>query len=73
LSSSRPTASPRTQDLDIPDPMPGETPTYPSEKDGYYAVPVTTGLSDNYNVEIKEGLEGGENIFVNYYVTQAWG
>ena len=60
-------------DLDIPDPMPGETPTYPSEKDGYYAVPVTTGLSDNYNVEIKEGLEGGENIFVNYYVTQAWG
>jgi len=60
-------------DLDIPELMPGETPTYPTEADGYYAVPVTTGLNDNYNVEIKEGLQGGEEIFVNYYVTQAWG
>ena len=60
-------------ELDIPEPMPGETPTYPSEKDGYYAVPVETGLSDNYNVEVKSGLAGGETIFVNYYVTQAWG
>ena len=60
-------------ELDIPEPMPGETPSYPSEADGYYAVPVTTGLSDNYNVEIKEGLAGGETIFVNYYVQQAWG
>lgn len=60
-------------DLDIPEPMPGETPTYPTEKDGYYAVPVETGLSDNYNVEIKSGLTGGETVFVNYFVTQAWG
>lgn len=60
-------------DLDIPELMPGETPTYPTEKDGYYAVPVEIGLSDNYNVEIKSGLEGGETIFVNYFVTQAWG
>ena len=60
-------------ELDIPELMPGETPTYPSEKDGYYAVPVETGLSDNYNVEVKSGLAGGETIFVNYYVTQAWG
>lgn len=60
-------------DIDIPELMPGETPTYPSQDDGYYAVPVETGLSDNYNVEIKSGLEGGETIFVNYFVTQAWG
>lgn len=60
-------------ELDIPKPMPGETPTYPTQEDGYYAVPVETGLSDNYNVEIKSGLEGGETIFVNYFVTQAWG
>lgn len=60
-------------DVDIPETMPGQTPTYPSEADGYYAVPVTTGLSDSYSVEITEGLQGGETIFVNYYVTQAWG
>lgn len=52
---------------------PGATPQYPSEKDGFYPVPVITGLSDNYNVEIKEGLQGDEEVFVNYYVTQAWG
>ena len=60
-------------DIDIPELMPGETPTYPTEKDGFYPVPVETGLSDNYNVEITSGLEGGENVFVNYYVEQAWG
>lgn len=60
-------------DLDLPETMPGETPTYPSEADGYYPVEVKTGLSDNYNVEITEGLDGGETIFVNYYVEQAWG
>ncbi|NLF34360.1 MAG: HlyD family efflux transporter periplasmic adaptor subunit, partial [Clostridiales bacterium] len=60
-------------EIDIPEPMPGETPMYPSQKEGYFPVPVTTGLSDNYSVEIKEGLEGGEEVFVNYYVTQAWG
>ena len=60
-------------DIDIPELMPGETPTYPTEKDGFYPVKVETGLSDNYNVEITSGLEGGENVFVNYYVEQAWG
>lgn len=60
-------------DVPIPELMPGETPTYPSQEDGYYAVPVETGLSDNYNVEIKSGLKGGETIFVNYFVQQAWG
>lgn len=60
-------------ELDIPEPMPGETPQYPSDKDGYYPVPVETGLSDNYNVEIKSGLNGDEEVFVNFYVEQAWG
>ena len=62
-------------ELDIPEAEPGQTPTYPTEADGYYPVPVTTGLSDNYNVEIKEGLQGGETVFVNYYVEQgsSWG
>lgn len=62
-----------TVDIDLPETMPGETPTYPSEDEGYYPVEVKTGINDNYNVEIKEGLEGGETIFVNYYVQQAWG
>lgn len=60
-------------DLDIPETMPGETPQYPSEKDGYYPVAVETGLSDNYNVEIKSGLNGDEEVFVNYYVESSWG
>ena len=62
-------------ELDIPEVEPGQTPTYPTPEDGYYPVPVTTGLSDNYNVEIKEGLQGGEEVFVNYYVDQgsSWG
>jgi len=60
-------------ELDIPELMPGEVPQYPSDKDGYYPVPVETGLSDNYNVEIKSGLEGSEEVFVNFYVEQAWG
>ena len=59
--------------IDIPPTEPGATPLYPSESEGFYPVPVTTGLSDNYNVEIKEGLTGDEEAFVNYYVEQAWG
>ena len=60
-------------DLEIPEPMPGETPQYPSPEDGYYPVKVETGLSDNYNVEIKSGLNGDETVFVNYLVTSAYG
>lgn len=52
---------------------PNTPPTYPTEKDGYYPVPVVTGLSDSYSVEITEGLAGGETVFVNYLVEQAWG
>ncbi len=62
-----------TVDIDIPELAPGETPKYPTEADGYYPVPVETGLSDGYNVEIKSGLEGGETVFVSYIMTQAYG
>ena len=34
---------------------------------------VETGLSDNYNVEIKSGLNGDEEVFVNFLVEQAYG
>ena len=60
-------------ELDIPPVGPGETPTYPSQEDGYYPVPVTTGLSDNYNVEITSGLVGGEELFISYIVENSWG
>lgn len=62
-------------EVEMPQADPNAAPTYPSEKDGYYAVPVVTGLSDNYNVEIKEGLMGGETVFVNFLVESAssWG
>lgn len=60
-------------DLEIPEAMPGETPKYPSPEDGYYPVKVETGLSDNYNVEIKSGLNGDEEVFVNFLVEQAYG
>ncbi len=59
-----------TVDIDIPPADPGSTPMYPSESDGFYPVPVTTGLSDNYNVEITSGLTGGETVFMNYYVNR---
>ena len=60
-------------DLDIPETSPGETPLYPSPADGFYPVRVETGLSDSYNVEIKSGLQGDEEVFVQYLVEYAWG
>lgn len=38
--------------------------------EGYYAVPVTTGLSDTYNIEITEGLQEGDMVFTNYVTDQ---
>lgn len=38
--------------------------------DGYYAVPVTTGLSDTYNIEITSGLQEGDMVFTNYETQQ---
>jgi len=34
--------------------------------EGYYAVPVTVGLSDNTSAEIIEGVEEGAEVFVQY-------
>ena len=34
--------------------------------EGYYAVPVTVGLSDNTSAEIIEGVEEGTEVFVQY-------
>ena len=59
--------------IDIPPTEPGATPLYPSESEGFYPVPGPTGLSGNYNGESLEGLTGAEDVFVNYYVEQAWG
>jgi hypothetical protein len=30
---------------------------------GFYAVPVTVGISDNFNVEILDGVEDGAEVF----------
>ena len=60
-------------DLEIPEPEPGQPPMYPSPEDGFYPVKVETGLNDDYNVEIKSGLSGDEEVFVNYLVESAYG
>jgi len=39
--------------------------------DGYYAVPVSTGLSDTYNIEITEGLNDDDVVFTNYETEQS--
>ncbi|MPN30736.1 hypothetical protein SDC9_178207 [bioreactor metagenome] len=43
--------------------------------EGYYAVPVVTGLSDTYSIEITEGLQEGDTVFTNYETQQSnsWG
>lgn len=41
--------------------------------DGYWAVPVEIGISDNYNVEIKSGVEEGTEVFTQIQSMNAWG
>lgn len=41
--------------------------------DGFWAVPVEIGISDNYNVEIKSGVEEGTEVFTQIQTTEAWG
>ena len=60
-------------DLDIPEPEPGQDPTYPSPEDGFWPVKVETGINDPYNVEIKSGLNGDETVFVSYLVESSYG
>lgn len=38
----------------------------PTSADGFWPVPVTTGLSDVYNCEITEGLEAGTTVFTGW-------
>ncbi len=62
-----------TVDADLPESAPGDTSLqYPTEKDGYYPVPVETGLSDRYNVEITSGLNEGDVVFNSYVMTTAY-
>lgn len=40
--------------------------------DGYWAVPVEIGISDNYNVEIRSGVEEGTEVFTQMQSMYGW-
>ena len=47
-----------------------------TEKDHYYPVAVVTGISDAKAVEIKSGIQDGDQVFINYTVSESsssWG
>jgi len=52
-----------------------DLPTWPDDvpSDGFYAVPVETGISDDNNIEIKSGVEEGTTVFTAKQVTNSWG
>lgn len=56
-------------ELELPAVESGQTRRFPSEEEGYYPVIVATGLSDAQVVEIVSGVEAGDEVFVNYTVT----
>lgn len=56
-------------ELDLPTVEPGQKKQFPTEEDGFYPVIVETGLSDAQNVEITSGVEAGDEVFVNFTVT----
>ena len=39
--------------------------------EGFYAVPVTVGLSDQTSAEIIEGVQEGDEVFVQFMTNQA--
>ena len=41
--------------------------------EGYWPVPVEIGIQDNYNVEIKSGVEEGTVVFTQMQSANAWG
>lgn len=41
--------------------------------EGYWPVPVEIGISDDYNVEIKSGVEEGTVVFTQVQTTNSWG
>ena len=48
--------------------------TVPVEEvpEGFYAIPVETGISDNYNVEIISGVEEGMEVFTTVQKENSW-
>ena len=40
---------------------------------GFWAVPVEIGISDNFHVEIKSGVEEGDEVFTQMQTMEAWG
>ena len=40
---------------------------------GFWPVPVEIGISDDYNVEIKSGVEEGTTVFTAVQTTNSWG
>ena len=40
---------------------------------GFYPVPVEIGISDDYNVEIKSGVEEGTTVFTQMITSEVWG
>ncbi|MGI5963482.1 MAG: efflux RND transporter periplasmic adaptor subunit [Lawsonibacter sp.] len=57
-------------ELELPEVEPDQKRRFPSEEEGYYPVIVETGISDTQNVEIRSGVEEGDEVFVNYTVTE---
>jgi len=57
-------------ELNLPELQPGEKKRYPSESEGFYPVLVETGISDPQNVEILSGIQEGDDVFINYTVTE---
>ena len=57
-------------ELEMPEVEPGQKRQFPSEEEGYYPVIVETGISDTQNVEIRSGVQEGDEVFVNYTVTE---
>ena len=45
----------------------------PTPEEGFWPVPVTTGISDTYNAEIKEGIEAGAEVFTNRETNESYG
>lgn len=41
--------------------------------EGYWPVEVEIGISDNYNVEIKSGVEEGTEVFTQVQISSSWG
>ncbi len=40
---------------------------------GFWAVPVEIGISDNFHVEIKSGVEEGDEVFTQMQTMEAYG